>query len=106
MKKLLALLLFVPTIASAASISFTWDANTEPNLSGYKLYCSPTNVQPFTLVSSTITNSITSNINVESSIQYCAVTAYNDYNLESVYSNVVTLQKMVVPAAPVTFKKK
>ena len=111
MKKFLltSILLLTATITFAASIpttvSFMWDASPEPNVVLYKLYCSPTNVQPYTFVGSTNLTTITTTLDL-GTFEYCAATASNDYGLESVYSNVVTLYPFLPPAAPKTVHKK
>ena len=110
MKKLIVLAALLLSVVSAQatsySIGFIWDVSNDPSVTGYNFYCSPTNVQPFTNVGSTNTNTFTISLDLTNSNQYCAVTAYNEYGLESVYSNIVTINKAVKPLPPTNYKRK
>ena len=105
----LIIIALVPmSIYSAAiptSVVFQWDPNTETDIVGYKLYCSTSSVQPFTLIGSTNLTSLTVTIDL-STPQYCAVTAYNSYGLESDYSNVVIAPAYIKPMSPKNFKRR
>ena len=91
-------LLALAFTAFAADVKLQWDANTESDLAGYRLYQKADSaVPPFVKVqdipkgtqSATVTG-------LDSTHSYSfAVTAYNTAGLESAYSNIVT-----VPAAP------
>ena len=100
---LVGLCLLIPVVAFALDITFTWTPNVDEGLAGYKLYCSGNSTKPFTFMKSTTTTSITVSLPIETVKQYCAVTAYNDYNLESDYSNTVILYKLTKPVKPVGF---
>jgi chitinase len=106
MKTLLTIIFcLIATVASASTVILQWDANTETDLAGYKVYYSNTNVQPFvgtgavegasgiTIAKGTTTATL-SGLN-PAKAYYFAVTAYNTSGMESVYSNIV-----VVPAFP------
>lgn len=95
-KLIIAILLLFAINAHAFSVGLAWDANTESDLSGYKVYHSTVNVKPFTLVGSTSLTTYTVP-NMESGVaHYFAVTAYNS-TAESEYSNIVYL---LIPNAP------
>lgn len=114
MKKFIiaALLLISAATAQAKPVTFQWDANTEPDLVGYKLYCkaapAPTynTTPPFILVGATNVTTLTADLDITIDAQNCAVTAYNDSGLESGYSNVVVIYPFVPPAAPKGLRKK
>jgi hypothetical protein len=83
--------------ALAADVTLAWDANTESDLAGYKLYygTSPgVYGTPITLGKVT-TYALT---NLPDGTYYIAVTAYNTGGLESGYSNVVTATLSGTPA--------
>ena len=88
---ILFLLIFVQ--AQASTITFIWDANTESDLAGYKLYCSKTPTPPFIYVASTTLTTIDTIQDLTIEGIYCAVTAYNTAGLESSYSNIVYVDK-------------
>ena len=94
MKILLVILFLLISIqAQASAITFIWDANTEPDLVGYKLYCSRNSSPPFTYTSSTNLTTIDTVQDLTTGGIYCAVTAYNTAGLESSYSNIVYVDK-------------
>ena len=108
MKWLIAIvfsLLFIAQVAicfATGNVGLEWDANSEPDLAGYKIYYkidSPG--EPYDGVGATegdspidVGNITTFTLNglIEGSIYYFAATAYNTGNLESNYSNEVTTQ--------------
>jgi hypothetical protein len=104
-KLFLLLLLLVPTAALAASVTFTWDANSEANIVNYKLYCATVTTPPYTWVATTNTVTITAPLDVSILSNYCAVTAVNDWGLESDYSNTVRVFPNVKPATPKNFRR-
>jgi hypothetical protein len=74
--------------------TLTWDANSEPNLAGYRVYhCS---LQPCTKSSGhasllvTLGKVTSFNIGTPAVTQYYFITAYNFHNHESAASNVAT----------------
>jgi hypothetical protein len=80
----------------AADVTLQWDANTETDLAGYKVYvgtASRTYGTPFTIGTQT-TYSVT---NLQPGTYYFAVTALNSSGLESDYSNEVSTT--IVPAS-------
>jgi hypothetical protein len=91
--------------AHAADITLQWDANTEPDLSGYKIYYDADSGVPYTGAGSAqgpspITVPITALANpaapeytvtgLPSTNVYFVVTAYDTEKLESDYSNEVS----------------
>lgn len=104
MKKwLTALLVLIPSICLAASVSLQWDPNTEPDLAGYKVYYSEGTLSPAGATIIDVRNQTTATIpNLDLTKKYSfAVTAYNTSGLESGYSNIVTVYDL---PAPSTFK--
>ena len=92
MKKLfiLLMLLLVPAFAFAGDMTFAWDANTEPDLAGYKVHWGLSSVIPFTDeidVGNVLTYQLTDL--VEGTTYFFAVTAYDTDDNESAYSNII-----------------
>ncbi len=90
-RTVLAILLFFAFTASglAADVTIAWDANTESNLAGYKVYygtASGVYDTPIVLGNQT-TYTITG---LPAGTYYIAVTALNSSGLESGYSNEVS----------------
>jgi len=88
--KLIAALLWLACAAPAlaADVTLAWDANTESNLAGYKVYygtASRVYGTPITIGTQT-TYTVTG---LTPGTYYFAVTAYNTSGLESGYSNEV-----------------
>lgn len=85
----------IPTVVGAVGLA--WDPNTEPELSGYKLYYGPS------------TKNYTTNVNVnnvttfdlplieDGTVFYIAATAYDLYGMESDFSNEVVWSKDATP---------
>jgi hypothetical protein len=103
---ILGLVLCVGTIF-AADITFQWDANTEPDLAGYRLYQSDTSgTHAFGEASSNFVKSIpegteTTIITVDlTSAKYWVLTAYDTRGLEGGPSNEVSEGP---PAPPTMF---
>jgi hypothetical protein len=81
-------------------ITLAWDANTEPNLAGYKVYYdSDGSGEPYGGTGATEGDSPIDVGNVteftlyglsDGEVHFLAVTAYNDEGLESGYSNEVS----------------
>ena len=88
-------LLALAFTAHAADVTLTWDANTETDLAGYRVYQGNggdlgtfTRVQQVAATTATIKG-------LDNTSHSFAVTAYNTAGMESAYSNIVT-----IPAAP------
>ena len=96
---IMALVLLIAGPAYAADVTLQWDANTETDLAGYRLYqkadsATPPFVKVREIPKGTTTASVTG---LDSAHSYSfAVTAYNSAGIESAYSNIVT-----IPAAPI-----
>lgn len=104
MKKIvlsLALVLALATAALAAITNLAWDANTEADLVGYKLY-QKVGLGPYALVK-TLTKAelTTATANLPDGAYCWVLTAYDSYGNESGYSNEVcrTIDTFP-PAAP------
>ena len=88
---ILAALLLVSVLAQAASIQVTWNANTEPDLAGYKVYMgtapgvygAPVDVGNVTAYTATLTPAT-------GTTYYFALTAYDTSGNESVKSDEVS----------------
>jgi len=91
----LGLLLVLGTAAHAATATVTWDANTEPDLAGYKVYYSTTSGSYGTPVDVGNTTSHPISGLSAGTTYYFAVTAYDASGNESPYSAEVTV---AVPA--------
>ncbi len=102
------LFLLIPSIVLAESrIIFAWDASTDPYIAGYKLYQSaesgvylnnPTEVISAGIVTVTLNN-------VPDGTWFWVLTAYDDSNNESGFSNEVTLEiDTIAPDSPKNFK--
>ena len=91
------------SIAQSDSIEFTWDANTETDLAGYKWYkgmASRTYDEPVDVGNQT---SYTTGIAAwQDGTYYFAVTAYDTAGNESGYSNEVSYEvNYAAPAPPI-----
>ncbi len=109
----LALGIFLATGVSAApttKLGLEWDANSEPNLAGYKVYYNTTKAgPPYDGVGQTegdspidvgnITEFWFNSMNISSEKFWFVVTAYSTEGFESSYSNEVTSEGLV-PAPP------
>lgn len=108
MKKLLLVLMLVlfPVFCFAATnVTFEWDANTESDLAGYRLYQSATSgtytFGPGNEVGSTLSGTETVTIQVEDGLWYWVLTAYNTAGIESDPSNEVSNEP---PGPPTGFR--
>jgi titin len=112
MKKILSILcLLVFAIASyGATVNVAWDASPSTGLSSYRVYKStsaitagtapsanPAAVVAVTVPSTQLTGAI---VNLTDGTWYFSVTAVDTSNLESLFSNVVSLNVINLPAAP------
>lgn len=108
MKRLLivaALLVLLGGSLHAADLALAWDANTEPDIAGYKIY--------YGKVSGTYDHSVNVGNVVQFTVTgltngtwYFAVTAENTSNLESGFSNEVSAVIATPPTPPKNLKKK
>ena len=90
-------LLALAFTADAADVTLTWDANTESDLAGYRVYQgSGTDPTTFTRVQEITAPTTSATIKgLDNTSHSFAVTAYTTAGLESSYSNIVT-----IPASP------
>lgn len=90
------LMLTIAVCAHATDVTLQWDANTEADLAGYRVYQgSGSNPATFTRVQQVAATTATIK-GLDNSSHSFAVTAYNAAGMESAYSNIVT-----IPAAPI-----
>jgi len=100
------------TVCFAETVSLSWDANSEPNLGGYKVYYKADSFSlPFDGVNAVegaspvdahnLTTATISGLDL-SRTYYFAVTAYNTSGFESAYSNIVTILEAVPPSVSLT----
>ena len=103
MKKLIAILamaimLMASTAWAVTNVSFQWDANTEPDLAGYKIYRSQTSgvydlANPVMTIPCTVNDTSctqTTEMEVPDGIWYWVATAYDSEGNESGFSNELT----------------
>ena len=96
MKKLFLILLLWPTLAFAgiSNVTLQWDANTEPDLAGYRLYQATASgaytFGPGNEALDIPAGTMTGTINALDGTFYWVVTAYDTEGLESIPSNEVT----------------
>ncbi|HKQ35457.1 MAG TPA: hypothetical protein VJT11_09165 [Nitrospiraceae bacterium] len=88
--------------STAAGAMLTWNANTEPDLAGYRIYqCS---ILPCTKSSGTLLTTLgrttSFNIGTPATIQYYFVTAHDQANNESGISSVATFRPAGSPPPP------
>ena len=84
---------FFTTVIHAASVTLSWDANTEPDLAGYRIYYSKTSGGYTTSNRLNVAESQTSVTITGLTLYtryYFVATAYNTDGYESDYSNEVT----------------
>ena len=102
MKKAILFLMFIffimANVCLAGDVSLAWDENTEADLVGYKVYTAPNADGPYTWIGTTPKNSTTIK-DLDLGTHYFVVTAYNEDNLESGYSNEVA-RTLAAPGSP------
>src|SRR3954465_12172061 len=87
--------------ARGAQVRLRWDPSPGPDVIGYKLYrgTAPNTFTSSIRFSATTTNTLVTNL-VEGAFYYFAVTAVDNYELESDYSNqVIYLAPLTTPSA-------
>lgn len=97
---LIMVLLLIATAGQAASISFKWNPNTEPDLAGYVLYHSrtPDMTAPVRILQTPDTRATFNNIS-SGRPYYFAVTAKNTSGIESVFSDTVYYSQPLPPSS-------
>ena len=106
MKKLiltLAILFFAVSAFAATNVTLRWNANTESDLVGYRIYRSTIQGSGYVKVGQDVIASTTEfvDMNVPDGTYYWVVTAFDTENLESIYSNEVTTKlDSTAPAPP------
>ena len=74
---------------AAASVTLAWDPNSDPNVSGYKVYYGPdSGTYPFVINAGNKTTQLVANLQ-HGTTYYFAVTAYNVQGLESDFSGEI-----------------
>ena len=110
---LVMVLLAIPSMATALTVTLGWTVSTDPTVTGQKVYYSTVNTQPFTGTGATqgisgysIANTSTTTLSGLDSTKtyYFAITNYNAVGDESAYSNIVSLAAAAKPAAPKNLK--
>jgi len=85
------LLLFLRvSVAAAGQVSLAWDPNTEPNLSGYKVYVGEASGVYLSNVDAGNSSTYTVTGLVEGRVYYFVVTAYDSGGNQSLFSNEVS----------------
>ncbi|MFZ4856277.1 MAG: Ig-like domain-containing protein [Desulfuromonadaceae bacterium] len=88
----------------ASSVNLQWDANTETDLAGYKVYYAPES-SPLEGTTPLVVNNMTSTTisGLDPDISYkFAVTAFNTSGLESTFSNIVEVEEQSPPTVDIT----
>ena len=82
------ILLFASTAMAATDVSFRWDANTESDLAGYRLYRGTLSGGPYTMVDIEIAAQDTTctDTSVSDGAYFWVLTAFDTEGLESGYS--------------------
>ena len=104
-----SLFLLVPVVRGASDVSFKWDANTETDLAGYRIYQSTTSGQytygAVTAVGTIPAGTETVTVNVpDDGTYFWVMTAFDNGGNESGPSNEVTKLLDSPPASPKGFR--
>ena len=108
MKKLLVLvfvciwILFGVGFASGESIKLVWDANTESDLAGYKIYSAQVDGGPYTLIQDVgnVVELVLDMTGKPDGVIYYVATAYDTHQNESIYSNQASYTVDHTPPQP------
>ncbi|MFQ5964326.1 MAG: fibronectin type III domain-containing protein, partial [Candidatus Scalinduaceae bacterium] len=99
----LALILFVSTTnVYSAQVTLSWNANSEPDLAGYKLYHGTSSRNYDTIIDVGNKTSHTISNLIEGETYYIALTAYDIFNNESAFSSEVVYVVPIVPIVDTT----
>lgn len=100
LKKLIILCLFslLPTTSlfAATSLTFEWNPNSESDLKGYKLY-EKNSDNTFTFLKDILAPAITETITTNDGDHEYVLTAYDQFNNESEYSDSVAITTDSIP---------
>jgi hypothetical protein len=97
---ILLILLILSLCSRAASVTLEWDANTEPNIAGYRVYWGTASRTYSRTLSVTTTSATITNL--FPGTNYFAVTAFDDNGLESDFSDEVWT--VIRPGKPTGFR--
>lgn len=104
MKNLIFLIMFLPALVFGADVTLTWDANTEEDIAGYKIYQGEATGDYSVIKDCGIPENLQCVMHdmAESKTYYFAATAYDTSGNESGFSNevVYTVPDMTPPAPP------
>jgi len=104
---IVALVALIATVAYAAITNMAWDANTEPDLAGYKMYQSTTGATgPWVLIRTIPKGTLVAASNdLPDGTYHWTLTAFDTAGNESGYSNIIfrTIDS-IAPAAPKNFR--
>ena len=108
-----AIALLATATCFASTVTLQWNANTETDLAGYRVYYrADSSAVPFAGTGATqgaspidVAKNTTATISGLDSghANFFAVTAYNTAGVESPYSNVVTISELTPPTASITY---
>lgn len=86
MKKLILTLIFlaIPTLVYAETVNLSWNANTEPDIAGYKIHVGTTSGTYGAPID--VGNVLTYPLNLNAGTHYITITAYDSVGNESGYS--------------------
>ena len=77
----------LPVLALLASVTLTWDANSEPTLAGYRLYHATSAGGPYTLAATVGKVTTWEHQSLAAGLHCWVATAYDTSGNESAYSN-------------------
>ena len=86
------------TVWAASNVTFVWDANTEPDLAGYRLYQSATpGVYEDPAIKQIPGTDTETTVQVEDGLYFFVLTAYDQSDNESGPSNEVSVNEDTTP---------